>query len=149
MKTHSIRRVSAAVNLGFQIAPMVDVVFVIMLFFMVLAGGFQVENTLNTKLPTRGCDTPTPLPDEIAIRIEDDGQVLLNDDPLDSPTSKALPELTNNLNQLRDNSRAAKAELMVCIYAAEAARYDRVIDTLDALTRAKICNVTFQAVAPD
>ena len=38
-------------NLGFQIAPMIDVVFVIMLFFMVMAGAVKVERELNTKLP--------------------------------------------------------------------------------------------------
>ena len=37
-------------NLGFQIAPMIDVVFVIMLFFMVMAGAVKVENELNTQL---------------------------------------------------------------------------------------------------
>ena len=31
-------------SIGFQIAPMVDVVFVIMLFFMVMAGAVKVEN---------------------------------------------------------------------------------------------------------
>ena len=30
-------------TLGFQIAPMIDVVFVIMLFFMVMAGAVKVE----------------------------------------------------------------------------------------------------------
>ena len=29
--------------MGFQIAPMIDVVFVIMLFFMVMAGAVKVE----------------------------------------------------------------------------------------------------------
>ena len=86
---------------------------------------------------------------EIAIRIEDDGQVFLNDDPLDTPASRALPELAANLGQLRANSEAAQSELMVTIYANELARYERVIDTLDALTRARISNVTFQAVASD
>ena len=38
-------------NFGFQIAPMIDVVFVIMLFFMVMAGAVKVENELNTQLP--------------------------------------------------------------------------------------------------
>ena len=34
-----------------QIAPMIDVVFVIMLFFMVMAGAVKRENELNTTLP--------------------------------------------------------------------------------------------------
>ncbi len=144
------RKPSAEVNLGFQIAPMIDVVFVILLFFIVQASDIQVENAHVTKLPgtveTKG---DTPLPDEIAVRIEDDGQVYLNDDPLDSPTAKNLPEFASNMNQLRENSDAAKSEVLVTIYANELARYERVVDVLDALSRAKVSNVTFQAGSPD
>jgi biopolymer transport protein ExbD len=146
---------SSEVHLGFQIAPMVDVVFVIMLFFMVLAGSIKVENAHNTKLPgTVETDTATAMPDEIAIRIEDDGQVYLNEDPLDttdvtSEQGKLLPELASNLNQLRESSEASKADVLVTIYANEQAKYERVVDVLDALSRAKIANVTFQAVAPE
>jgi biopolymer transport protein ExbD len=161
MSRRSKRKEPSAVNLGFQIAPMVDVVFVIMLFFMVLAGAVKVENAHNTKLPgtvTTATDTPTP--DEIAIRIEDDGQVYLNDDPLDTPENKSLPELEGNLYQLRKSSDASKSEMLVTIYANELAKYERIIDALDALSRAnadrpgdpiptKITNVTFQAGAPE
>lgn len=146
MKTRRQRIESSVVNLGFQIAPMVDVVFVIMLFFMVLAGTVQVENRHNTRLPG---GYPTLPPDEIAIRIEDDGQVFLNEDPLDSPASKSLPELANNLVQLHEISEASNSELLVTIYADEAVRYERIVDTLDALTRARISNVTFEAGAPE
>ena len=150
MSRHSRKKQSSEVHLGFQIAPMVDVVFVIMLFFMVLAGSVQVENAHNTKLPgTTEVDSPMAMPDEIAIRIEDDGQVYLNDDPLDTPENKNLPELAGNLDQLRVSSEASKAELLVTIYANEQAKYERVVDVLDALTRAKIANVTFQAGAPE
>lgn len=150
MKRRRKHKPSAEVNLGFQIAPMIDVVFVIMLYFMVMAGAVQVENAHNTKLPgTVATETDTPLPDEIAVRVEDDGQVYLNDDPLDSPETKALPEFTANLNQLRESSDASKSEVLVTIYANELARYERVVDVLDALSRAKISNVTFQAGSPD
>ena len=36
---------------GFQIAPMVDVVFVLLLFFMALAGLRQIEEAVPVKLP--------------------------------------------------------------------------------------------------
>lgn len=141
---------SSEVNLGFQIAPMIDVVFVIMLYFMVMAGAVQVENAHNTKLPgTVETDTPTNLPDEIAIRIEDDGQVYLNEDPLDGPDVKLLPELATNLNQLRESSQATGSQVLVTIYANEQAKYERVVDVLDALSRARITDVTFQAGAPE
>ena len=138
-------------HLGFQIAPMIDVVFVIMLFFMVMAGAVQVENLHNTKLPGEEVKTTTvtDMPDAISIKVEDDGQVFLNDDPLDTPEAKLLPELASNLTLLKKSSDNAKGQVLVTIYASEDAKYERVVDVLDALTRAKISNVTFQAGAPE
>lgn len=150
MKRRRHKKGSSEVHLGFQIAPMVDVVFVIMLFFMVLAGQMKVENAHNTKLPgTVEAVTPTSLPDEIAIRIEDDGQVYLNDDPNDTPEVKDLPELAGNLARLQQSSDDSKADVLVTIYANDQAKYERVVQVLDALTRARIANVTFQAGAPE
>jgi biopolymer transport protein ExbD len=140
------KKPNAEVNLGFQIAPMIDVVFVILLFFIVQASDIQVENAHVTKLPgTVESKEGIVTPDEIAVRIEDDGQVYLNDDPLDTPEAKNLPEFAGSLNQLREASDASKAEVLVTIYANDLARYERVVDVLDALSRAKIGNVSFQA----
>lgn len=145
------KKSGAEVNLGFQIAPMIDVVFVIMLYFMVMAGAVQVENAHNTKLPgtVQVENSDTPMPDEIAIRVEDDGSVYLNEDPLDGPEVKLLPELASNLNQLRESSEASRSEVLVTVYAHEQAKYERVVDVLDALSRARITNVTFQAGSPE
>lgn len=150
MKRHR-KRPSSDVNLGFQIAPMIDVVFVIMLYFMVMAGAVQVENAHNTKLPgtVEAADANVVLPDEISVRIEDDGQVYLNDEPLDTPENKALPELATNLIQLKQASDAGGAKVLVTIYANEQAKYERVIDVLDAMSRAAIADVSFQASAPE
>jgi len=150
MKHSKRKRESSEVNMGFQIAPMIDVVFVILLYFMVMAGAVQVENAHNTKLPgTVASETETETPDEVAVKIEDDGQVYLNDDPLDSPEAKDLRELTNNLLQLKESSDASKSKVLVTIYAAELAKYQRVIDVLDALSRARLEDVTFQAGSPE
>lgn len=151
MRKHKKRKASAEVNLGFQIAPMIDVVFVIMLYFMVMAGAVQVENAHNTKLP--GIETlaksDTIPPEEVSVRIEDDGQVYLNDDPLDTPTDKTLPEFTRSLMRIHESNEASKTIVLVTIYANELARYDRVIDVLDSLSQASISDVTFQAGSPE
>lgn len=148
MKKGSRRKSSTEVHLGFQIAPMIDVVFVILLYFIVVASKVQRETTHNTKLPgTVPTETETVMPDEISINIDEDGQVYLNDDPLDGPDTKDLPELAGNLNQLRESSEASQSDVLVTIYAADLARYERVVDVLDALSRARISNVTFQAGA--
>ena len=148
MKRPPIRKRAASpnVHLGFQIAPMIDVVFVILLYFMVAAGSQQKENAHNTTLP--GTEPPkdgTVMPDEVSIMIEDDGQVYLNDDPLDGPEVKLLPELAGSLIQLKQASDSAGSKILVTVYANELAKYSRVVDVLDALTRAKISDVTFQA----
>src|SRR6187402_1003633 len=104
MRAHTIS--AEPVHLGFQIAPMIDVVFVIMLFFMVMAGAVKVEMILNTTLPGAAvpdrADEPVP-PDEIVVLIAEDGTVTMNEEEFDSefPSTnlnyKKLPALTANL----------------------------------------------------
>ena len=131
-------------NLGFQIAPMIDVVFVIMLFFMVMAGAVKVENELNTQLPgTSETAEPTDFVDEQIITISDIGEVSLNDEPFDTPESRDLPDLRATLMRLKQNADAAKAPAVVTIISDEQAKYSRTVDVLDALAVAKIDNVTF------
>ena len=131
-------------NLGFQIAPMIDVVFVIMLFFMVMAGAVKVENELNTQLPgTAETSGAIEFVDEQIITISDTGEVSLNDEPFDSPESRDLPQLKGTLMRLKQNADTAKAPSVVTIISDEQAKYSRTVDVLDALAVAKIDNVTF------
>jgi biopolymer transport protein ExbD len=129
---------------GFQIAPMIDVVFVIMLFFMVMAGAVKVENELNSQLPgVAETESSTDFVDEQIIAISDTGEVTLNDEPFDSAQSKDLPQLKATLMRLKQGADAAKAPAVVTIISDEQAKYSRAIDVLDALAVAKIDNVTF------
>ena len=131
-------------NVGFQIAPMIDVVFVIMLFFMVMAGAVKVEKELNSQLPgTADTANTTDFVDEQIINITDDGSITLNDEPFDSPTSHDLPQLKATLMRLKQNADAAKAPAIVTIISEPNAKYSRTVDVLDALAVAKIDNVTF------
>jgi len=131
-------------NLGFQIAPMIDVVFVIMLFFMVMAGAVKVENELNTTLPgTAPTDSTTDMPDEQIISIAEDGTVSLNEEPFDTPASKDLPSLAATLMRLKQTSDASRTPTIVTLVSAPKAKYDRTVDVLDVLARVKIENVTF------
>lgn len=145
MSSHRKRRhVEATADLGFQIAPMIDVVFVVLVFFMSLTAAIKIEAELNTKLPgTAATSASVDFPDEQTISIEVNGQVLLNDDPLDHPTDSAVPKLTGTLMRLKQNADAAKSTLLVTISSAPKAPYYRTIDVLNALAAAGIDNVTF------
>ena len=134
---------SDTTTLGFQIAPMIDVVFVIILFFMVMVGTVKVERELITKLPSPG-DPMVRFPvDEITIGILEDGTVTLNEESFDSPRDKSLPTLTKTLRRLATSSANQKQSVLVTIQAEEQASYERVIDVLSSLHRAQIQNVTF------
>lgn len=136
-------------SVGFQIAPMIDVVFVIMLFFMVMAGAVKRENELNTTLPgDADTSTSTDFVDEQIITVTEDGEVALNDDPLDNPKSALLPELTALLSRLKQSSDNAKSVLAITIASDEQAKYSRTIDVLNACAAAKISNVTFTVSEP-
>jgi biopolymer transport protein ExbD len=131
-------------TLGFQIAPMVDVVFVIMLFFMVMAGAVKVEKELVTRLPGSVENSTTPeFNDETIIAISDEGEVTLNDDPTDPTDSVVLPQLRATLMRLKENADNAKQPVVVTIVSDQHAKYSRTIDVLNALAFAKITNVTF------
>src|ERR1035437_5881918 len=81
-------------DIGFQIAPMVDVVFVLMLFFMALAGQQVVEMELAMNLPS-GVPAPGPPKTPIIVEITKDGRVSVNDQNFGSKDDK-------NLQGLRD-----------------------------------------------
>lgn len=134
-----------AVAMGFQIAPMIDVVFVIMLFFMVMAGAVKVEHELKTTLP--GIATTTQddvvMPDEIVIMIAEDGTVTMNEEEFDNAKDKKLPNLSANLIRLKLDADARGSKVLVTLQTEEQAKYERIIDVMNALSRAAISNVTF------
>ncbi len=149
---HGKRQIETeAVAMGFQIAPMIDVVFVIMLFFMVMSGAVKVEMVLNTSLP--GVATTSSeelvLPDEVLIVISEDGVVTMNDEEFDSeippsnPNYKKLPALTANLLRLKKDADDRGSKVLITLQTEEQAKYDRIIDVMNSLAKARIENVTF------
>jgi biopolymer transport protein ExbD len=133
-------------DVGFQIAPMIDVVFVILVFFMALAAQIKIEQILQTKLPGVAiASTTTEFVDEQILNVGEDGEVSLNEESYDSPQSRELPQLTGTLLRLKSSSDAAKSKLVVTLISHPDSPYYRTIDVLNALAIAGITNVTFTA----
>jgi biopolymer transport protein ExbD len=129
-------------DVGFQIAPMVDVVFVLLLFFMASAGSQIIELELNINLPSgRSAQAAPGAPSTpIIIDIFPDGRVQLNNKVYDSPTSKDLPELrawlTDTINKFGDKDP-------VIIRPEPETRHERIMDVLNAAAAAGVKNLTF------
>lgn len=130
-------------DVGFQIAPMVDVVFVLLLFFMASAGSQVVERELNINLPSgrsvRSMEAGPP-PTPIIIDIMPDGSVVLNGRVFDTPVSKDLPELRA---WLADTISRFGGKDPVIIKPDLDARHERIMDVLNAAAAAGVQNLTF------
>ncbi len=127
-------------DIGFQIAPMVDVVFVLMLFFMASAGSQIIEKELNISLPSGaqaapGATTKTP----IIIDISADGQVVGNNTSFGTTTDRALLSLRDWLKA----TQGFGGEDPVIIRPNSDTKHERIIDVLNACAAAGIKNLTF------
>lgn len=128
-------------DVGFQIAPMVDVVFVLLLFFMASAGSQIVERELNISLPSgRGGAAAGPPPTPVIIDISEEGIVSMNSKVFDTPTSKEMPELRA---RLKENIDRFGDKDPVIIRPADNARQERIIDVLNSAAAAGVKNLTF------
>ena len=128
-------------DVGFQIAPMVDVVFVLLLFFMASAGSQVVERELNISLPSgRGAKAAGPPPTPVIIDISPEGVVSMNNKVFDTPASKEMPELRA---RLKENIDRFGDKDPVIIRPADNARQERIIDVLNSAAAAGVKNLTF------
>ncbi|MBJ7327036.1 MAG: biopolymer transporter ExbD [Chthoniobacterales bacterium] len=128
-------------DVGFQIAPMVDVVFVLLLFFMASAGSQVVERELNISLPSgRGAASTGPPPTPVIIDISAEGVVTMNSKIFDNPTSKEMPELRA---RLKENIERFGDKDPVIIRPNNDARQERIIDVLNSAAAAGVKNLTF------
>ena len=126
-------------DIGFQIAPMVDVVFVLMLFFMASAGVQVVEKELSMNLPSgaQKSDVPTS---PITVNISSDGVVSVNDQEYGAKGDKNLQGLKDffkhNIEQFGDKDP-------VIVSPASETTHERIMDVLNAAAAAKVSKLTF------
>lgn len=127
-----------------QMGPMIDMVFLLLVFFMVSAKPIKQESDINIGLPgTVAQEETLDIPDEQRIRIESDGRVLLNEQLMDSPTNAELPALVGTLKRFKESADANKSEALVTIDTDDAALHQRIVAVLNACAQAGITGVTF------
>ena len=127
-----------------QMGPMIDMVFLLLVFFMVSAKPVKQESDINIGLPgTVAQEEALEIPDEQRIQIQPNGQVVLNDQPMDSPASAEMPALLSTLKRFKESADSNKSEALITIEADDAANHERIVQVLNACAQAKITGVTF------
>lgn len=130
--------------------PMIDMVFLLLVFFMATARAVKPEADLGFRLPgTVEQEEPVELPDEQRIEIHPDGRIVLNDTEIDAPGSQDLPQLRATLQRFRESCAANKTDALVTLHADDAATHQRIADVMDAAAAAGIVGLTFATEGDD
>lgn len=123
-------------QVGFQVAPMIDVVFLLLCFFVTSQVFTQWEAEIDIKLPTAStAEIEQRLPGEIILNLFNDGTVIVNGRRLNESELAAL------LKRLVDLFPGQP----VLIRADKKTAYEHVIKVLDLCRQADIWNISFAA----
>ena len=131
-------------KVGLQIAPLIDCVFLLLIYFMVSSSMKKSEADLSLALPGAVVQTQAvSIPDEQIIEVYADGAIVLNGQTYTDPSKADLNELGYILLRYREASRMANVPPAITIEADDEATHERVVDVLNACAGAGIKTITF------
>ncbi|HKK18689.1 MAG TPA: biopolymer transporter ExbD [Opitutales bacterium] len=129
-----------------NLTPMIDVVFLLLIFFMVTTSLIKEEADLGIQLPTdtRG-DPSEQLPSKHIIDVMPDGSIRLNGGQIasGSDSSVVLSGLITTLQRLKASSDPMGVKTIVIIQADPVSPHYKSVQVLDACAAADIQYVSF------
>jgi biopolymer transport protein ExbD len=126
--------------MGFQIIPIIDVILLLLIFFVSTWTYAHWETELNITVPTAKEVTKSRrLPGEIIINVNKDGDVILNQKKLADDELRGI--LARIAKQFPDQP--------VIVRGDEATVYRAIIRVLDVCRQADIWNVAFATKPPE
>ena len=120
--------------IGFQIAPMVDILLVLLCFFIVTWSFAKKELDLKVRVPSaQNASESASVINQTVLNVRPDGTVIWN--------TKAVPraELLTRLKELS----GLFPDYSIIVRGDEHAEWRRISDVLDACREANIWNVAF------
>lgn len=119
---------------GIQLAPLVDVLLLLLIFFLMTWNAARNENELDVKVPkaTAAKEKSAPIGD-VVVNVRSDGNVVVNRRTL---STQELSDLLRNLVQLNP-------EQAVVIRGDEGGAYKNVVGVLNVCSEAGVTNVAF------
>lgn len=126
--------------LGFMIAPMVDVLMVLLVFFIVTWNFALSENELDVRVPSATkANEPQPYVGQVVINVKANGTIVVN------RQEKNAQELLDQLKKLAQ----LYPDQAVIVRGDEAVDYKHIVEVLDVCRQADIWNVAFATGKPE
>jgi biopolymer transport protein ExbD len=128
------RKRTAPHVLGFQIAPMVDILLVLLCFFIVTWSIAKKENELDVKVPSeQNAKDQNAVLNQTVLNVKADGTVVWN------KKTVSLPELSARLKELSN----LFPDYAIIVRGDERAPFLFIANVLDTCRQANIWNVAF------
>src|SRR3982751_5308634 len=119
---------------GIQLAPLVDVLLLLLIFFLLTWNAARNENELDVKVPKASAAKEKPAPiGDVIVNVKTDGTVVVNRRTL---TVQALTDMLKGIVELNPDQA-------VVIRGDEAGAYRNVVGVLNVCSQAGVTNVAF------
>jgi len=127
---------------AFQLAPLIDIVFIVLVFFIVASTLREAERAMGITPPVaENTVEPVRKPFQIVVNIARDGTIVVNKDVWE------MPRLVERLKALKDYAAAGKdANFSVIIRADGQTVHQNVMNVMDACIAAGVEQVWFVTV---
>ncbi|QBG46526.1 biopolymer transporter ExbD [Verrucomicrobia bacterium S94] len=126
-----------------EIAPLIDVVFLLLIYFMVTASLVKKEADLSFMLPAKvDVAEPLDLPIEVLIEVSELGDIVING-MVFAKDQNNMDDLIGQLMSLKEAADSSGSELIVNIMPADKALHGRIIRVMDACAAANVKNMSF------
>jgi len=125
---------------GFQMAPMIDMMFILLINFMAMTIYAQWENKVGINVPTADTGAQGVRErGELIINIDKDGAIFINSQEM------SQQRLNMILRQIADEFKSQP----VIIRADKDTAHKHVIAVLDICRKADIWNIAFSTLSPE
>lgn len=139
----SILRRRKEPSIEVQLAPMADIGFLLICFFIISSRPPRYEADLSMTLPGSVADeVSVELPEDLRVAILPDGNIEVNEGIVGVPGNRELPALVNLLSRFKESATLNQSEALVTVDASNDATHQRIIDVLNACGKAGIRGVT-------
>lgn len=122
-------------DVDLNLTPLIDVVFLLLIFFMV-STTFERTSEINITLPQSSAELVESRPDSITVAVDAQGRIYIDDRPLvNAQTSSIREGLRNAAEDLTDPA--------IIINADAGATHQTVIRIMDAARQLSLTKLTF------
>jgi len=129
-------------------SSMIDVSFLLLIFFLLTSTLDPKEADLGMVLPTENGPSESITIDDMKINVEADGSIFVEGKLLDNNIDeRTLPLLDDKLKQYKDASDLMSTQPVILVIADDEAPGQRFIDVLNALAKVDIHDVTIAGMS--